>query len=67
MDIKYVSTICPYCGTGCGFNLVVRDGMVFDVTHWQRAPVNGGKLCQRGRYAHEFINSPDRLTTPLIK
>ena len=67
MDIKYVSTTCPYCGTGCGFNLVVRDGKVFDVAHWQRAPVNGGKLCPKGRYAHEFINSPDRLTKPLIK
>ncbi|PKL55406.1 MAG: hypothetical protein CVV35_10175, partial [Methanomicrobiales archaeon HGW-Methanomicrobiales-6] len=29
MEIKYVSTTCPYCGTGCGFNLVVRDGKVF--------------------------------------
>ncbi|MDV2482634.1 formate dehydrogenase subunit alpha [Methanoculleus sp. Wushi-C6] len=67
MDIKYVSTTCPYCGTGCGFNLVVRDGKVFDVAHWQRAPVNGGKLCPKGRYAHEFVNSPDRLTKPLIK
>ncbi len=67
MEIKYVSTTCPYCGTGCGFNLVVRDGKVFDVAHWQRAPVNGGKLCPKGRYAHEFINSPDRLTKPLIK
>ncbi len=67
MEIKYVSTTCPYCGTGCGFNLVVRDGKVFDVAHWQRAPVNGGKLCPKGRYAHEFINSPDRLTKPLIR
>jgi formate dehydrogenase (coenzyme F420) alpha subunit len=67
MDIKYVSTTCPYCGTGCGFNLVVRNGKVVDVAHWQRAPVNGGKLCPKGRYAHEFVNSPDRLTKPLIK
>ena len=67
MEIRYLSTTCPYCGTGCGFNLVVRDGKVFDVAHWQRAPVNGGKLCPKGRYAHEFINSPDRLTKPLIK
>ncbi len=67
MDLKYVSTTCPYCGTGCGLNLVVRNGRVVDVAHWQRAPVNGGKLCPKGRYAHEFINSPDRLTKPLIK
>jgi len=67
MEIEYVPTTCPYCGTGCGFHLVVRDGRVVDVAHWQRAPVNGGKLCPKGRYAHEFINSPDRLTTPLVK
>ncbi|MDN7023928.1 formate dehydrogenase subunit alpha [Methanoculleus sp. FWC-SCC1] len=67
MDLKYVSTTCPYCGTGCGFNLVVRNGRVVDVAHWQRAPVNGGKLCPKGRYAHEFVNSPDRLTKPLIR
>nr|MBP7716433.1 hypothetical protein [Methanoregulaceae archaeon] len=26
MDMKYVQTTCPYCGTGCTFNLVVKDG-----------------------------------------
>ncbi len=34
---------------------------------WHSPPINEGKLCQKGRYAHEFINRPDRLTTPLIK
>ncbi|NDC99937.1 hypothetical protein EB083_04255, partial [bacterium] len=30
-------------------------------------PVNWGWLCDRGRYNFESVNSPDRLTTPLIK
>lgn len=67
MEFKYVPTTCPYCGTGCGFNLVVKDKKVVGVQPWQRNPVNEGKLCPKGNYAWEFINSPDRLTKPLIK
>ena len=67
MEMKYVPTTCPYCGTGCGFNLVVRDKKVVGVAPWHRNPVNEGKLCPKGNYAWEFVNSPDRLTKPLIK
>jgi len=65
--MKYIQTTCPYCGTGCSFNLVVNEGKVVGVAPYQRSPVNEGKLCPKGTYAHEFINSPDRLTKPLIK
>ncbi|HTY14097.1 MAG TPA: formate dehydrogenase subunit alpha [Methanoregulaceae archaeon] len=67
MELNYVPTTCPYCGTGCGFNLVVKDKKVVGVAPWHRNPVNEGKLCPKGNYAYEFVNSPDRLTTPLIK
>jgi len=67
MDMKYVQTTCPYCGTGCSFNLVVKDGKVVDTAPYHRSPVNEGKLCPKGTYAHEFVNREDRLTTPLIK
>jgi formate dehydrogenase alpha subunit len=67
MDLKYVQTTCPYCGTGCTFNLVVKDGKVIGVDPYHRTPVNEGKLCPKGVYAHEFVNREDRLTKPLIK
>ncbi len=67
MDFKYVPTTCPYCGTGCGFNLVVKDDKVVGVQPWQRNPVNEGKLCPKGNYSWEFVNNPERLTKPLIK
>ena len=66
-DLKYVQSTCPYCGSGCSFNLVVKDGKVVDTAPYTRSPVNEGKLCPKGNYAHEFVNSPDRLTTPLIR
>jgi predicted molibdopterin-dependent oxidoreductase YjgC len=67
MDFKYVPSTCPYCGTGCGINLVVKDGQVTGISPWQRNPINEGKVCIRGNKSFEFVNNPERLTTPLIK
>ena len=67
MEFTYVPSTCPYCGTGCGINLVVKDGRVVGISPWHRNPVNEGKVCIRGNRSYEFVNSPDRLTTPLIK
>jgi formate dehydrogenase (coenzyme F420) alpha subunit len=66
-EVKFIPTTCPYCGTGCSFYLVVRDNRVIGIEPWHTPPINEGKLCQKGRYAHEFIHSDDRLIKPLIK
>lgn len=67
MDIKYTPTTCPYCGCGCGFNLVSVDGKLKGVEPWKRNPVNEGKLCPKGNFSYEFVHRDDRLTKPLIK
>jgi len=67
MDIQYTPTTCPYCGCGCGFNLVSVDGKLEGVEPWKRNPVNEGKLCPKGNFSFEFVHRDDRLTTPLIK
>ena len=66
-DMKKVRTTCSYCGTGCNFDLNVRDGKVVKVTSAYDAPVNHGNLCIKGRYGYDFIHSKDRIKTPLIK
>ncbi|KLK87622.1 formate dehydrogenase [Methanoculleus sediminis] len=65
--LRYVPTTCPYCGVGCGLNLVVNDGKLVGVEPLKRTPVNEGKLCPKGATCWEFVHSPDRLTKPLIK
>ena len=65
--IKYVPTTCPYCGVGCGLNLVVNEGKLVGVEPYKRSPVNEGKLCPKGMTCWEHVGSPDRLTTPKIK
>ena len=65
-EVKKVRTTCPYCGTGCTFDLNVRDGRVVGVTSCD-GDVNGRALCVKGRFGYGFIHHPDRLTKPLIK
>jgi formate dehydrogenase major subunit len=64
---REVKSVCTYCGVGCNIHLGVRGDKVVGVRADRDNPVNEGSLCVKGRYAYEFINHPDRLTTPLIK
>lgn len=64
---KKVRTTCPFCGVGCNFDLNVKDDKVIGVTSNVDSPVNGRLLCVKGRFGTDFIHSPERLTTPLIK
>jgi formate dehydrogenase alpha subunit len=64
---KKVRTTCPFCGVGCNFDLNVKDGKVIGVTSAPDSPVNGRLLCVKGRFGIDYIHSPQRLTTPLIR
>jgi formate dehydrogenase alpha subunit len=66
-EIKRVRTTCPLCGTGCNFDLNVKNGKVIGVTTADDAIVNGHALCVKGRFHADLIHSPDRLTTPLVR
>jgi formate dehydrogenase alpha subunit len=66
-EVKKVRTTCPFCGTGCTFDLNVKDGKVIGVTATDEAVVNGRSLCVKGRYHADFMYHKDRITTPLIK
>ncbi|OIP40828.1 MAG: spermidine/putrescine ABC transporter substrate-binding protein [Desulfobacteraceae bacterium CG2_30_51_40] len=59
--------VCPFCGCGCVFHLAVRDGRAVGITPINSHPVSRGSLCIKGWKAHEFINHPARLRSPLIR
>jgi formate dehydrogenase major subunit len=67
MDIKYMPTICPYCSCGCGIYLVVKDGRIIGQEPWKEHPVNEGANCPKGKNAHAYIYSEDRLKMPLVR
>ena len=60
-------TTCTYCGVGCQINLHVKDNRVIRVTGVEGVAPNYGSLCVKGRFGFNFVSSPERLTTPLIK
>ncbi len=62
-----IPTTCPFCGCGCCISLEVKDNHIVRVSPVEEDVVNQGTLCVRGSYGCDFIHSPDRLTTPLIK
>ena len=62
-----VKTTCVYCGTGCSLNLHAKDGKVVGVTPDLEGPANRGALCVKGQFGFDFLHSPDRLKTPLIR
>ena len=66
-ETEKVRTTCSYCGVGCQLHLHVKDGKVVKVTGVEGVPPNYGSLCVKGRFGFNFVNSPDRLTTPLIR
>ena len=66
MDYKTVLTTCGYCGCGCGLYLEVLDGELIGTMPCKTDPVSQGGLCIKGWSVHEFVNSGDRLTKPLI-
>lgn len=66
-DIEQTESTCTSCSVGC--RIVVQSSRD-ELVRYQGVdadPVNWGWLCDRGRYNFESVNSPDRLTVPLIK
>jgi predicted molibdopterin-dependent oxidoreductase YjgC len=66
-ETSRVRTTCSYCGVGCQLYLHVKDNKVVKVTGAESVGPNFGRLCVKGRFGFDFVNSPERLTTPLIK
>ncbi|MCK9632605.1 MAG: formate dehydrogenase subunit alpha [Methanoregula sp.] len=65
--LKYTTTTCPYCGVGCGLNLVSKGNTLVGVEPFKRSPINEGKLCPKGAVCWQSVQKPGRLTKPLIK
>ena len=66
-EIKRTKTVCTYCGVGCSFEMWTRERHVLKVQTVAHAPVNGISTCIKGKFAWDFVNDRERLTTPLIR
>ncbi|MCG6863794.1 MAG: formate dehydrogenase subunit alpha [Thiogranum sp.] len=64
--LKEVDSVCPFCGVGCQLTYQVRGNRIAAV-QGRSGPSNENRLCVKGRFGFDYINSPQRLTRPLIR
>ena len=63
-----ISSVCPYCACGCSLLLGASEGKVVGVKPGEKpGSVNSLTLCVKGHYGWDFIHSPERLQSPLIR
>jgi anaerobic selenocysteine-containing dehydrogenase len=64
---RWVQSMCVLCSNCCGQDLAVSDGRVVGVRGRAQDRVNHGRLGPKGLYGWQYVNSPERLTEPLIR
>jgi len=57
------TTICPYCGCGCGFVVDSSGGQVINIEGDSEHPINQGTACSKGSSLYQMANNENRLTT----
>jgi formate dehydrogenase major subunit len=64
--IKKTKTVCTYCGVGCSYDVWTKDRKILKIS-----PLHGDtnqiSTCVKGKFGWDFVNSKDRLQTPLIR
>lgn len=73
-EMKEKPSICVQCSVGCNISYDVRrearsggKTVIKRVRPRQHEAVNELWICDKGRFAHHYIESAERLTTPLIR
>jgi len=67
-EVEKVQSTCTHCGGGCQIEFWARDNKLLRAYGVDKENTdNRGQLCVKGRFGFDFVNSPNRLTTPLIR
>ncbi len=60
-DAQTTTSICPFCGVGCGLIAQTKGGELVNVEGDPDHPINQGTLCSKGQAVLEVVTSPRRL------
>ena len=61
--LEFTRSVCDHCELGCSLDLGVRENQLFKVKHNAADPTPW--ICDKGYYAFDFVNSPERILYPL--
>jgi len=66
-DLMSTPSICEHCSSGCSLRSDWRRGKITRRLAGEDAEVNEEWNCDKGRWAFQYINQPDRLLHPLVR
>jgi NADH-quinone oxidoreductase subunit G len=66
-DLQTVETSCETCAVGCRGALQSTSNRIVRLLGVDSEPVNQGWLCDKGRYGYEWVHSPERVRTPMVR
>ena len=66
-NTKTIDSVCTYCGVGCDIAAHVKDNKIIKIFAHPDGVVSQGKLCVKGKYGFDFVDSKERLRIPRIK
>src|SRR3954470_6622014 len=64
-EIQNVPTVCTLCPVGCNVHATTREGKVKRILSRNHPEVDGGWLCDKGRFTYPYLRAADRITEPL--
>ncbi|MDA1210889.1 MAG: molybdopterin-dependent oxidoreductase [Planctomycetota bacterium] len=65
--LESTSSVCPNCSTGCSIRVDQNKDVVYRFKPRHNPLAQGEFMCDEGRFGYKYINSPDRLTQPLVR
>lgn len=65
--VESTRSVCTFCGVGCVLDIHTMDGKVVKINAEEGVGPNDGHLCNKGRFAWQFIHHDERLTEPLVR
>lgn len=66
-DLDQAESTCTTCAVGCRVAVQSSNNRLTRLLGIDVDPVNHGWLCDKGRFAAEAVNRPDRLSQPMIR
>jgi formate dehydrogenase major subunit len=66
-NAQEIDSVCTYCGVGCDIVGVVEDNKIQKIYASAEGLVSQGKLCIKGKYGFDFVDSDERIRQPHIK
>ena len=66
-QIERTPSICNHCSLGCNIRLDSRTHRLRRIVGRENMQVNDQWICDKGRFAHGWVNNEQRLTTPLLR